>query len=241
MVTDHTPHHLHMHAGCCLAAQLCTLQPSALQLLTKSTHDMSWLLLWIALHASQAIASSCSDHVLPAASPASSYGSQCTQHKPKANLSTHPVYWPPCCCSPLGCTGCMLQVAAQVAAALPSSVVLLGLLLLGNASAAKATSATLRVIQLSNLLHHRSHDALQDELSDAVALLDLEVDVAVVEQDHLNVATVVLVDDTSTSVNGVLPGQARARSDASIRAVRHLDGNAGVHHGLATGGDHGIL
>lgn len=47
-------------------------------------------------------------------------------------------------------------------------------------------------------------DALEDELGDAVALVDLEVVVAEVEQQHAEQAPVVAVDDAGTDIDAVL-------------------------------------
>jgi hypothetical protein len=60
----------------------------------------------------------------------------------------------------------------------------------------------------------RRVDSLEDELRDAVAALDGEVDVPEIEEDDAHVAAVVGVDDASSGVDRVLPGESRPRSCA---------------------------
>lgn len=56
---------------------------------------------------------------------------------------------------------------------IPAQIITSGaLLLLCNASAAKATSAPLSVIQLSNFFHIRCDNAFQNQLCDAIPSLD---------------------------------------------------------------------
>lgn len=84
------------------------------------------------------------------------------------------------------------------------------------AGAAKATGATDTLLELLHLLHLGGDDALEDELRDAVALLDLVVGVGVVEQQHLDLAAVVGVNDARASVDEVLGGEARSGSDTAV-------------------------
>lgn len=76
--------------------------------------------------------------------------------------------------------------------------------------------ATHALVELLDLDHGRRVDALDDELGDAVALLHLVVGLAVVEQQHLDVAAVVGVDDARARVDEVLGCQSGAWGDAAI-------------------------
>ncbi|KAI6761241.1 hypothetical protein HG531_001794 [Fusarium graminearum] len=74
-----------------------------------------------------------------------------------------------------------------------------------SASKAAGTSNTLlKLLDLNNL---GCVDALEDELGNAVALLDLKVGVVVVEEKDLDLATVIGINDTSTCVDEVLGGE----------------------------------
>lgn len=84
------------------------------------------------------------------------------------------------------------------------------------AGAAKPARTTHALLQLLDLLDLGRHDALQHELRDAVALLDGVVGVGVVEQQHLDLAAVVGVDDARARVDEVLRGEAGARRDAAV-------------------------
>lgn len=69
----------------------------------------------------------------------------------------------------------------------------------------------------------------------------LEIDIAVVEKDNTDVTPVVLIDNTSASVDEILDGQPRARGDTSVGAVRNGDGQVGFGDTLATSRDYDIL
>lgn len=84
------------------------------------------------------------------------------------------------------------------------------------ASAAKATGATNALGELLDLDDVGRDDALEDELGDAVAFLDLVVGLGVVEEEHLDLAAVVGVDDARARVDEVLGGEAGAGSDAAV-------------------------
>ena len=79
--------------------------------------------------------------------------------------------------------------------------------------AASAADALLELLNLDNL---GGVDALNDELRDAVALLDLEVGVGMVEEQNLDGAAVVGVDHAGARVDEVLGCQTRARRDAAV-------------------------
>jgi hypothetical protein len=55
-----------------------------------------------------------------------------------------------------------------------------------------------------NLDDFRGVDAFQDKLGDAVALLDLEVGLVVVEKQDLDLAAVIGVNDTCAGIDEVL-------------------------------------
>lgn len=79
------------------------------------------------------------------------------------------------------------------------------LLYLTSASKAAGTSNTLlKLLDFNNL---GCVDALEDELGNAVTLLDLKVGVVVVEEKDLDLATVIGINDTSTCVDEVLGGE----------------------------------
>lgn len=59
-------------------------------------------------------------------------------------------------------------------------------------------------------------DALDDELGNSITLLDGKIGIAQVEQDDLDLATVVSVDDASARVNAVLGGEAGAGGYAAV-------------------------
>lgn len=98
--------------------------------------------------------------------------------------------------------------------------------LLGGDSTAEATrgakpaSAADAVLQLCDLDHVGRVDALEHELRDAVALGDGEVGVRVVEQENLDLAAVVGVDDARAGVDVVLAGEAGAGGDAAVCGKR---------------------
>jgi hypothetical protein len=72
-----------------------------------------------------------------------------------------------------------------------------------SSSAAKSSSAPDTLLELLHNDNIRCVDALDDQLSDAVAFLDREVDLAEVEEDHLDLSTIVGIDDTCTRVDAV--------------------------------------
>lgn len=85
--------------------------------------------------------------------------------------------------------------------------------LTGASEAASASDALLELLDLDNL---GGVDALEDELGDAVALLDLKVGLAVVEEKNLYLASVVGVNDTGARVDEVLGGEAGSGSNAAV-------------------------
>lgn len=70
--------------------------------------------------------------------------------------------------------------------------------------------------------------------------LTLKVNVAVVEQNDVHLPTIVLIDNSGTNVNRVLPGQTRARCHAPISTRRHLNGQSSPHHSFAASRHGGI-
>lgn len=85
---------------------------------------------------------------------------------------------------------------------------------------AEAAGAALGAVEVLDLANGRHGNALEDELGDAIALVDctsadgptleltFEVLVIVVEEDDLDLATVVTVDDAGARVDAVLRREA---------------------------------
>jgi hypothetical protein len=71
-------------------------------------------------------------------------------------------------------------------------------------SASETTSTSNTLLELLDLNNIGCVDALKDQLSNAVTLLDLKVGLVVVEEKNLDLATVIGIDNTSASVNEVL-------------------------------------
>ena len=72
------------------------------------------------------------------------------------------------------------------------------------------------LLQLLDLHDLRGIDPLQHKLRHAVALLDCEIDVRVVEQQHLDLAAVVGVNHAGAGVDEVLGGEAGAGGYAAV-------------------------
>jgi hypothetical protein len=85
-----------------------------------------------------------------------------------------------------------------------------------DACAAKATSTPLTLIKLLHFHNFRSVDALEHKLGNAVALLDLEVGLAMVEQKDLDRAAVVGINDTGSCIDEVLGSETRTRGNAAV-------------------------
>lgn len=113
--------------------------------------------------------------------------------------------------------------------------------LLGYASRAISSSTSLSIIELSNFFDLRSDDTLQDELCNAVPLLDDKVVATMIEKNDPDVATVVFIDDTSTSVDEILDSKTRTRSNTSIGAGRDGYGKIGLYDALTTSRNDSIL
>jgi hypothetical protein len=85
-----------------------------------------------------------------------------------------------------------------------------------STSASKAAGTPHALRKLLYLDDFGGEDALQDELGDTVALLDLEVGLGVVEEEHLDLASVISVNDAGASVNEVLGREARTWRNAAV-------------------------
>lgn len=85
-----------------------------------------------------------------------------------------------------------------------------------NTRTSKATLTSHRLHKLINLPNLRCVDALENQLSDAIMHLDLEIDVRVVEEQDLYLAAVVGVDHAGTCVDKVLGGEAGAWGDSAV-------------------------
>ena len=88
---------------------------------------------------------------------------------------------------------------------------------------------------------HHVLDALDEELGDPVARGDRERLVAVVDEDDLDLAAVVAVDDAGQGVDAVADGQPAARPDESDVAERDLEAQARRHGGTPARRDHDRL
>lgn len=99
-------------------------------------------------------------------------------------------------------------------------------------------ASPLHVAHLLDICHA---DALQDQLSYAVSLVDLEVLAAMVEQNHPNGSSVVVVYNSSANVDHLLHGQAGSRGNARVRVGRDGDGEVRLDESLASGGDRGLV
>jgi hypothetical protein len=90
------------------------------------------------------------------------------------------------------------------------------ILLDGLTSAAEAASASNTLLEFLNLDNLGGVDALQNKLSNAVALLHLKVGFVMVEKQDLDLTAVIGIDDTSACVNEMLGSEAGSRGNASI-------------------------
>lgn len=108
--------------------------------------------------------------------------------------------------------------------------------------ASESAGPTNALLELLDFDHLGGVDALEDELGNAVAFLDGEVDVAVVEQEYLDLSAVVGVDDARSGVDKVLGGEAGARGDTAVyfctenrsEKVHMTRGEFGVINGFFT-------
>lgn len=85
--------------------------------------------------------------------------------------------------------------------------------------ATESTSAAYTLLELSDLDNFRGIDAFDDELSNTVTFGDSEVGVVVVEEEDLDLAAVVGVNDTSAGVDEMLACQAGAGGDTAICVI----------------------
>jgi hypothetical protein len=82
--------------------------------------------------------------------------------------------------------------------------------------AAKSSCTTNALCKCLHHLDFRVINALEDQLSNAVADLDLEVLFGEVEEDYLDGAAIVGIDYACASVDAVLCSEARAGSDTAV-------------------------
>ena len=73
------------------------------------------------------------------------------------------------------------------------------------------------------------------------AVLALEVHIAVIEEDHPDLAPVVLIHHASSCVDEVLHCKARARGYPSVRVGRDGYGEPRLHHRFSPGRNAGVL
>jgi hypothetical protein len=74
--------------------------------------------------------------------------------------------------------------------------------------APEASITTDTLLEFSDNDYIRRMDALDDQLGDAIAFFDREVGVAEVEQNHLDFASIVDINDSSTYIDAVLGSKA---------------------------------
>lgn len=98
-----------------------------------------------------------------------------------------------------------------------------------NASGTESTCTTCRFSEAVSLNDFWINDAFANQLSDAITFFDIEINVRVIEQNHANIAAVVLVNDASTNIDEILPCQSRAWCDTSICSIRHFDLNVSLY------------
>lgn len=74
-------------------------------------------------------------------------------------------------------------------------------------SASKATRPAHALLQLLDLSNFGGVDPLKHQLCDAVAFFDLVICLGMVEEEDLDLAPVVGIDDTGTGIDEVLRGE----------------------------------
>lgn len=74
--------------------------------------------------------------------------------------------------------------------------------------ATKAAHSPDALFQLLDLHHLWGIDALQNQLRNTIALLDVKARLSMVEQQNLDFAAIIGVDDTSAGIDKVLRGEA---------------------------------
>ena len=82
--------------------------------------------------------------------------------------------------------------------------------------APKPSSTTNTLLQLLDLLDFGGDDALQHQLGNPVSLFHLVIRVGMVEEQDLDLAAVIGVDDTRTGVDKVLGGKARSGRNPAV-------------------------
>lgn len=97
-----------------------------------------------------------------------------------------------------------------------------------------------RFRQTDNLFQLGVEDPLADKLRNPIAAGHLELVVGMVEQDHPQVATIVLVHDAGTDIDKVLHGQTRAGRHPTVATLRQLNLDVG-HNQLLAAGRNGVL
>lgn len=100
----------------------------------------------------------------------------------------------------------------------------------GASKPASTANALLELLDFDDL---GGIDALEDQLGDPVAFLDGEIDIAVVEEEDLDLAPVVRVNDARTSVDEVLGGKAGAWGNATVCSPEKRERSAYVQRLIA--------
>lgn len=92
-------------------------------------------------------------------------------------------------------------------------------------STAKTTCSSDGLGKGFNNLDIRSHNLLNNELGDSIAGFDFVILAAVIKQENSNLASVISIDNSSTSRNTVLYGQSASRSNSSICIYGYSNGD----------------
>ena len=93
--------------------------------------------------------------------------------------------------------------------------------------AAKAACATRRAADGEHAKGiHIPHSTFQEELRDAIPVTNCEGLVALVDEQNLNLATIIVRDEASQNIDAEFECQARSRRHAAVRPGGHYDNDA---------------
>lgn len=114
-------------------------------------------------------------------------------------------------------------------------------LTLVGAGASEAASSTLGLAQRLDFLELWIEDLLADQLCNAVAFGDGELDIRMIEEDDTQIAAIILVHHSRSNIYEVLGGESGSGSDASIAAFGKFDLDVGLDDHLASSRDHAVV
>jgi hypothetical protein len=77
--------------------------------------------------------------------------------------------------------------------------------LLLHTSRTKASGSSLSLVEFLHNLDIGHDDSLENQLCDSIAFVDGKVLLTMVEQHHSHIAAIVLIDNTGTDINVILP------------------------------------